>query len=61
MELREGHAPPICSLQESRITISAYGALKLVPKEGFEPSRITRSKRGSSASFLLSTSAFEIN
>ena len=27
MELREGLAPPVCSLQESRITISAYGAL----------------------------------
>ncbi len=34
--------------------------LKLVPKEGFEPSRITRSKRGSSASFLLSTSALKL-
>lgn len=34
--------------------------LKLVPKEGFEPSRITRSKRGSSASFLLSTSASKL-
>jgi len=35
-------------------------ALKLVPQEGFEPSRITRSKRGSSASFLLSTTALKL-
>lgn len=47
-------------LQNGYVAVYAYGPLKLVPKEGFEPSRITRSKRGSSANFLLSTSAFKL-